>query len=361
MWETDDLELIIKYLLPIAYAIFFGYLVFKSRLIKDAGLPGWFMLVFFVGKILTGVFYTWVMLQFIPTAAQDIELFFGGGLEMYKIFWQDPSAFPSYLARTFHITDFSIGNTDSDFIRTVFDGIKFIHFLLNFLSGGELYTNIILFNCMAAWLFIRCWVYLKKMFGHPWLGTWIYLFPSSFFFTSVILKEGIELSLISAIIPFLYLISQKRTAGRLIGVLLLFFLLFFFKYLVAATFCASIFLYVWFRQFPKYQKWIASLSVIAFLLLFFNAWYIHPSLNLPNYIIERRLEFLELEANTELVMRPLEPTAVSFAKALPEAIHNVFFKPWPGEGAKLTYLIFSAEIIAFWILMALLVLRKKYT
>ncbi len=318
-----------------------------------------YSLFFFYGKISIGVLYTFIMVNYIPTALADIDLFFGGGLEMYQIFWEAPSAFPAYLAETFHITDFSIGNTDSDFIRTVFDGIKFIHFLLNFFSGGELYTNVILFNCLSVWLFLRCWVYLKKIFGQPWLGTWIYLFPSSFFFTSVILKEGIELTIISAIIPMLYLFSVKKNIARILCLLLLFFLLFFFKYLVAATFCASIVLYVLFWQLPPYRNWITSLSIIGFLLLFFNAGLIHPSLDLPQYIIERRLEFLELEANTELVMRPLEPTALSFAKALPEAIHNVLFRPWPGEGGKLTYLIFSAEIMVFWGLMAWLVLRKK--
>lgn len=331
----------------------------RSRFLGEAGFPRWFVLFFFTGKILTGILYTWVMLQFIPTATKDIELFFGGGLEMYDAFWKAPAAFPQYLAETFTISDFNIGNTDSDFIRTVFDGIKFIHFLLNFLSGGELYTNVLLFNCLAACLFLRCWVYLKKIFGQPWLGAWVFLFPSAFFFTSVILKEGIELSLISAIIPLLYLLSQKRTIGRVLSLILLLFLLFFFKYLVAATFLASLVLYMIFKRFPQYPKWISAFAVISFLVLFFNAGLIHPSLDLPQYIIERRLEFLELEANTELVMRPLEPTALSFAKALPEAIHNVLFRPWPGEGGKLTYLIFSAEIMVFWGLMAWLVLPRK--
>ncbi len=355
------LDFLITHILPISYALFFGFVLYKNTFIKIAGVKPIFTLLFLYGKIFTGLLYTFIMLQYIPAAAADIELFFGGGLEMYDAFWKAPAAFPQYLAETFTISDFNIGNTDSDFIRTVFDGIKFIHFLLNFLSGGELYTNIVLFNCLAAWLFLRCWVYLKMIFNHPWLGTWVYLFPSSFFFTSVILKEGIELSIISAIIPLLYLLSQKRTIGRVFGLILLFFLLFFFKYLVAATFCASFLLFVLFRQLPRYRIWIASLSAIAFLLFFFNAGYIHPSLDLPTYIIERRLEFLELEANTELLMRPLEPSALSFANALPEAIHNVLFRPWPGEGGKLTYLIFSAEIIAFWILMAFLILRKKQT
>jgi hypothetical protein len=359
LWESDYLETLITYFLPLAYAIFFGWLVLRSHILRDAGFPKWFILFFFAGKILIGILYTWVMLQFIPTATQDIELFFGGGLEMYQVFWKSPASFPQYLAQTFTISDFNIGETDSDFIRTVFDGIKFIHFLLNFLSGGELFTNVLLFNCLAAWLFLRCWVYLKNILGQSWLGAWVFLFPSAFFFTSVILKEGIELLLISAIIPLLYRFSQKRTIGRVLGLLLLFFLLFFFKYLVAATFSASLVLFYLFRQFPAYRKWIAGLAVTSFLILFFNAGYIHPSLDLPQYIIERRLEFLALEANTELVMRPLEPTALSFAKALPESVHNVLFRPWPGQGGKLTYLIFSAEIMAFWCLMAWLVLRKK--
>ena len=320
----------------------------RNRFLKAAGLKPVFSIGFSAAKIFTGLLYTWIMIRFIPSAKADIDLFFGDGLDMYNRFWQDPAGFPAYLAEVFTISDFRLGNTDSDFIRTVFDGIKFIHFLLDFLSGGNVYTNVLLFNGLAAWLFLRCWVYLKRIFGHPWLGNWVFLFPSAFFFTSVILKEGIELCLIAAIIPALINLRKSRHPIRLLGILLLFALLFFFKYLIAATFVLLLVLYGVYLKFPAKRTLFTTVFLTVLVFVFFGAGYLFPSLNFPNYIIERRLEFLELEANTTLNMRNLEPTPASFLKALPEAFKNVFFRPLPGEVEKPFYYLFMVELYALW-------------
>jgi hypothetical protein len=259
----------------------------------------------------------------------------------------------------FTITDFNIGKTDSDFIRTVFDGIKFIHFLLNFLSGGYLYTNVLLFNGLAAFLLLRCWVYLKKLTGSWWLGAWLFLFPSSFFFTSVLLKEGIEYCIMAAIIPLLLSEGEKFSFRRAIALPILFFLLFFFKYLIAATFFGGLILYQLFKKWPSKRKLIALGTSVLFVLCFFTMGKIHPSLNLPLYIVERRLEFQKLEANTELDMRALEPTFKSFLGALPESLGNVFFRPLPGEVEKVFYYAFLMELYAFWFILLVLGIKAR--
>jgi hypothetical protein len=222
------LDFVLQFLLPVAYAFSMAWLIWKNSFLRQHGIRPLYSLLFLAAKISIGILYTWIMIRFIPSAKADIDLFFGDGLQMYKVFWQNPQGFPTYLVDIFTITDFNIGKTDSDFIRTVFDGIKFIHFLLNFLSGGHLYTNVLLFNGLAAWLLLRCWVYLKKLTGSWWLGAWLFLFPSSFFFTSVLLKEGIEYCIMAAIIPLLLSVGEKFSFKRAIALPILFFLLFFF-------------------------------------------------------------------------------------------------------------------------------------
>jgi hypothetical protein len=351
------LNFLLTYILPIFYALLLGFALFKSRLLKEGGIPPVFSLLFLYGKILTGLLYTYIMVQYIPAAAADIDLFYGGGLKMYHSFWQNPAGFPAYLADIFYISDFSIGNTDSDFVRTVFDGIKFIHFLLDFLSGGHLYTNVLIFNGLATWLFLRCWVYLKGFFGHWWLGGWIFLFPSAFFFTSVVLKEGIELCLMAAILPIVIHGIKSFNFWRTLLLFLLTALLFFFKYLIAATFFAALGLYWLYKKFPNRKLLITAACSLLFVIFFFGASNLHVSLNLPQYIINRRAEFQTLEANSALPMRNLKPTPVSFAAALPETLNHVLFKPMPGEGGKLTYLVFSAEMLFFWVFMLFLMVR----
>jgi hypothetical protein len=190
-----------------------------------------------------------------------------------------------------------------------------------------------------------------------WHGIWLFLFPSSFFFTSVISKEGIEWCLIAAILPALDRFLTTRRIWQLPGLIALFGLLFFFKYLIAITFCGTLVLYQLFSKYPTRKFTIAMLVVALSMLLFFNAKYLHPSLDFPAAIIERRLEFADLEANSALSMRTLTPDAVSFLKALPEAIRNVLFRPLPGEENKAFYLVFSLELFFFWTVVGWMVFR----
>jgi hypothetical protein len=351
------LETFVVYIIPLFYLLAGLWLILSRTGRVSANFSPLFIVGFVGLKAATGLLYTWVMLRFIPAAAADIDLFFGDGLEMYRTFWRDPSGFSEYLKEQFHISDFQLTRTDSDFIRTVFEGIKFIHFALNFMSGGELFTNVLLFNLLAAFLFLRCWAWMVEKWKSIWPGIWLFLFPSAFFFTSVILKEGIEWCLIAAILPALDRFLKKRRLWQIPGLVLLFSLLFFFKYLIAATFCGALVLYNLFLLYPQQKFAISITAVILSILLFFNAKHLHPALNFPAAIIERRMEFSELEANTAIDMRTLTPDAGSFLKALPEALRNIFLRPLPGEEAKVFYLVFSLEMFFFWAVMGWMVYR----
>jgi hypothetical protein len=338
----------LDYILPVIYLFIGVGVVLKFRNKVSSTFAAGFI-AFFIGlKVMCGLLYTWVMLRYIPSATADINLFFGDGLEMFHAFRQNPGNFPNYLRQQFLISDFDITRTDSDFIRTVFEGIKFIHFLLNFLSGGRLFTNVLLFNLIAAFLFLRCWAWMVVKWQDIWTGAWIFIFPSAFFFTSVILKEGIELCLIAALLPALDRFINKRSFWQVPGLLLLFSLLFFFKYLIAATFCGALVLYSLFSRYPNRKLLISAAGVFIAISLFFGLRNLHPRLNFPHIIIERRIEFSDLEANSALKMRTLTPDIISFTKALPEAIRNVLFRPLPGEEGKVFYNLFAIELLLFW-------------
>ncbi|MCU0374759.1 MAG: hypothetical protein MUF24_05575 [Chitinophagaceae bacterium] len=341
------------YILPILYAALFAGLAFYLPWLRRQGVKPAFSALFSLAKMATGVCYTYIMIRYVPAAKADIDLFFGDGLAMYQAFWQSPADFPNYLRQMFTITDFNIGSTQSDFVRTAFDGIKIIHFLLNFFSGGQVYTNIILFNGLAALLFLRAWVYLYRATQQWATGLLLWVYPGSFFFTSVILKEGIEWVLLALLIPVLCKVSAKKASlWWPLQVAALFLLMFFYKYLIAVTLAACLTAALLISRLGRWRPFILAGLVAVALLVFFGAKWVHPKLNLPAYIVERRLEFEKLEANSSWQMQPLEPGWQSFGKALPEAVRHVAFSPLPGEGGKSIYLIFSFEILLFWALVA---------
>ena len=348
---------IVNYILPFFYIALLAWLLCRDKKLAAGGLPSRFVLLFFVTKCLAGVFYSYVMLHFIPKG-DDVAFLFGGGLDMYHSFLHHPIVFLGELKQTFTLTDIGLGHTDSDFIRTVFEALKFIHFICDLFSGGNLYTNAILFNGPVVWVMLRCWVFLKNYFG-SWLpGAWLFLFPSAFFYTSAILKEGIEFALIAAILPVAYRLNKHGYFGNVLKFNILLALLFFFKFIIAITFLAALLFGMVLLKWPRHKKAILLSASIAGLFLFFAAGHWVPAFNMPQYIIHRQQEFLAMEANSIIPIPILEPSFISFCKAFPTAAINVLLRPLPGDGGKMLYYIYGIEIFCFWILVIYLWVKK---
>ena len=191
-------------------------------------------------------------------------------------------------------------------------------------------------------------------------GAWLFLMPSAFFYTGNILKEGLIYTFIAALIPQLYELHKTFAFGRSLLCILLFVLLFFFKYLVAVTFAAALMMWWLMHRYPRYKAILLSSGVSIAVLLFFLSAYIPAVPDLPAFIVKRQQEFLALEANSAMDVKPLQPGVAGFAKELPSAIGRVFFKPLPGEGGKLFYLAHTIEIYLFWFVILFLAVRNRF-
>lgn len=356
--STVMTHFLITYILPCAYL---GLSLWGlQKMARPWGYTAAFPSLFLLAKVACGLLYTWVMLRYIPAAKVDIYTFFGDGKDLYHHFLQDPAAFPQYLREWFALGDVRLGETNSGIVQSAFGGIKLIHFGLCLLSGGKLFTNVLLFNCISSILFLRAWYWLRKHTGRGMPGFFILLFPPAFFFTSVVLKEGIEWALIACLIPAGYaLAARKRVVANTVAILLLLALMCFFKFLIGATFILAMGVAGGMYFFQKYRGLVFGCTLAVGAVLFFTLPLLHPALHLPQYIIDRRLEFMELEANSALTMRTLQPHALSFLQALPEALAHVFLSPWPGQPVKVIYFAFLPEMLLFWILLLVLAIGGR--
>ncbi len=308
---------------------------------------------------MAGIAYDYISLKYIPKGG-DIPLFYGDGLELYKLFVHNPAAGFQQLRQMFSIHDVDILNSHSSFIRRVFDGIKLIYFMFDFFSFGNLYTDTILFNGFSVFAFLRVGVFLKKHFNSKVPFIWIFLMPSAFFYTSAIFKEGIVFILMCLMLPLAYKIYQSLTAKRFGIFLVLFIFLFFFKFLIAATFLLAIVLWWLLLKFPYKKKIIVVGFLTICIVGFFFSGNINQAFNLPQNMVNRQQEFLALDAHSKIYTRPLQPTFSSFLMLLPSALNNVLFKPLPGEGGKVFYLGFTVEMSAFWIFIVFLWAHNKW-
>jgi hypothetical protein len=260
----------------------------------------------------------------------------------------------------FSITDFSLLNPDSSFIRTVFEGIKFIHFIADFFSFGNVYTNTILFNGIASLVMLHCWVFLKHYTSGWAAGAILFLMPSVFFFTSNILKEGLCFVLMAVIMPVVYGLFQIISFKKIWVLVTCFLLLFFFKFIIALTFALAIVGWWLIEKYPSKKLIITGAILVICLLGFFGTKYLIPSLNFPALLVQRQQEFMRLPASSQIAMQTPDPTFKGFISVLPSVINNSLFKPLPGEGGKTLYLLFTIEIFALWLFAIALFFKNRF-
>jgi hypothetical protein len=308
---------------------------------------------------MAGIVYDYVSIKYIPKGG-DIPLFYGDGLQLYKTFLQNPTGGYQQLHQMFSFKDVDILNSHSNFINTVFESIKLIYFILDFFSFGNLYTDTILFNGLAAFAFLHGGIFLRKYFNSFVPFILCFFMPSAFFYTSAIFKEGLVVILICFMLPLAFKIYQSASIKRVSFFLLLFTLLFFFKFLIAVTLLWAIILWWLLLKFQSKRKLVAIAFLTLSVVCFFLMGNVSSKFDLPQNIANRQKEFLELDAHSKIRIHRLQPTFTSFLTSLPSAINNVLFKPLPGEGGKYFYLAFSIELFLFWGIIVFLFAKNKF-
>ncbi|MES2775245.1 MAG: hypothetical protein V4722_13740 [Bacteroidota bacterium] len=352
---------IVTYIVPLLSMALLAFVLTRMRWLQRAGFTKKFVVFFFVAKCFAGFAYNWVALHYIPNRG-DIWPFYEDGVYLYQTFLQSPSAFFDTLSQSFRYDDLNALSSDSSLARSAFEIIKLFHFLLNFLSFGSLAGNTVIFNFIAVLCFFYCWKFFREQLGSQGIiaGLIFFLLPSIFFYSSGILKEGLVICLLCLLIP----LSHKLLAGRfsfktLAKGLLALLLLFALKFFVAGLWVFATVVWGLMLAFPRRQWLVLLVSLGAAVLVFFYSHQLLPSLNFPEYLVQRQQEFLALPAASAMPVKVLEPEPLSFVKALPSALNNTLFKPLPGEGGKAMYLAFTAEMLLFWLGMIYIIWRRK--
>jgi hypothetical protein len=314
-----------------------------------------FITAFFIGKCIAGVINDYTSFRY----NGDVGVFFNDGLILYQTLLKEPAAFAGMVKHMFAISDFSLLNPDSSFIKTVFEGIKFIHFFANLFSGGNVYTNTILFNGIASLVFLRCWVFLKQYSSGWTAGAILFLMPSAFFFTSNILKEGLCFVLMAAIMPETYRLMQIIRFRKVLVFVVCYLLLFFFKFIIAITFAIALLAWWLIENYPNKKSIISGTLLVFCILVFFGTKFLIRSLDFPAILVNRQQEFMKLPASSQIPMQTPAASLLGFISVLPSVINNVLFKPLPGEGGKTLYLLFTIEIFSFWLIAIYLMVKNR--
>jgi hypothetical protein len=231
--------------------------------------------------------------------------------------------------------------------------------LFNIFSRGNYYINVVFFNAIIFW-------------GHYWLfSVLVTTFPG---------KRLPLLLLIFFCLPLLFWLSGIRADGLLLFFLSL-FLLQFALYLhkrsrraIVLSVMALIGLLIFRKALllllaPAIAAWFIAVRynrkpVPVFLLvygisgiIFFSSILVSTHTNLPMTIVHRQQEYMALQG-TRFQLDTLQPSITGFARVMPQAINNTFFRPYVWEAKGMLQIMTALELILFWLLVLLPFFRK---
>jgi len=358
----------LEYLLFVCYLVFFAWLITKIGFYRAAGLSKSQLIIFFLLKIIAGIFYGWIGIYYGGLAQMwDTWGYHQNGILEYQLLFHNPH---EYFTNLFHnpykdgITQFL--NTSDSYWNDL-KGNVFIKILsvFNIFSFGNYYVNVIF---LAFITFLGPLAFFRVMTdAFPnrklliMLGS--FLVPSFLYWTSGIHKEGLIFTGIALIIYCVYFavkerrLGAKRIAGLIVGFLLVLTLRnFIIIILVPAVIAWLVAMWQNRRSFLVY-----SIMYLIFILIFFNAKYINPIFDFPLAVVDKQKEFLKLEGGSSIILNSkLEPTATSFLKNSFEAISLSALRPYPTDVKHILSLAASIEVFVLLFLFAIfLFFRKK--
>ncbi len=356
----------LEYFLFVSYLVLFAWIITKIKFFTRSGLSKTQLIIVFLLKIITGIFYGWIGIYYGGLAQMwDTWGFHANGLLEKDLLFHHPHEYFTNLFHTPYPGGFlkffeAQGSYWNDLKGLVL--IKILS-LFDVLSLGNYYVNVILYSFITlfgpvAFYRMMAEIFPKKKF-QVFAAT--FLVPSFLYWTSGIHKEGLLFTGICLIFYSCYAgfrdkrFGYKRWLNILLGTLLIVSMR---NYLLIVMIPAII---AWWLAM-KYagSKWFVFPAVyILFILFFFTAKYINPHLDFPHAVMEKQQEFLHLPyGGSTIVLKQLGPDVLSFAKNAPQAMLFSSTRPFPSDVHHLLSLAASAEIIILLLLVLLSVIFR---
>lgn len=237
--------------------------------------------------------------------------------------------------------------------------------MLNCISGGQYYINVVLLNFFGFFGIYLIYRLLAPYLREDRIGrlaALLFLFPPLTFWLSGIRTECFLLLSVAFMYYYFERWLQSNAIKHLIIVLTAGLFAFIFRSGFVVALLPSLIVWLMAGRFRwpvrKSLLYVLSGCLVILLLTSFLPAPFNPLIK----IVARQQSFFGLEGNTRFNLTPLEPTPSSFIKVMPEALANTFLRPFPWEArGALQYFTVGENIIVIVLLVSAAVfhLRSK--
>ena len=355
-----------SYILFFIYLIALSWILTKIGFIKRSGLSSKVIIVLFLCKVSVGLISGRIS-EHAPS--MDTWLYHREALVEYRLLFNDPVAYITNIFQSGYERKYlGVIQFHDSFWNDLKTNliVKFIS-VLDCASGGNYYTNVILYNFLVFFGCIALFRVFKQIFpdNNFLVITGVFLLPSTLLFGSTIHKEGLIMAAIGLLFFSLFNVfnNGKITFKRATAISMSLLVIFLFRsYLIVLLVPALAAWYV--RSRYKYNMiFITSIIYVFFLLLFFNFHRFVPSVDLSLLVVQKQQDFFALEtARSYVFTSKLSPNAGSFLSNLPQGLAHSLGRPFLTDYTLSFRLIFFAiEIFFYQLLFLLFVFFRKET
>lgn len=319
---------------------------------------GWLMLAFSL-KVIAGILYGYLHARYYPE--NDTWSYHNEALRQYHRLLISPSSFFSsgYILDQFNdifsSTDYAVWKNTGNILV-----IKLLT-LFNLLSRGNYYINVIFFNIFPLWGLYRIYKVITGYFTthHRLLWIAVFFIPGCLFWNSGIHKDGLIVFFTGMLIYAIYQHMQRPAFKQLLIAFISLVFLFILRNVTVFLIMPAIIAWWWTTSGKLSSLRAFSIVYGTFLLLFFSSSFLPDKFNLPLRLAERQHQFMTLSANTVLPLQPLNESAYSYIKVLPQALANSFFHPYVTEVRGLLQLAAFLEVVLVWLIILLCLFFRK--
>ena len=170
----------------------------------------------------------------------------------------------------------------------------------------------------------------------------VFLVPSLVFWSSGILKEAVLLAALGFFAYHFYqLFDSKRTWKNYVMLFLMSCVLIVLKLYVFMAFFPAIIIWMVISKWRR-SLWVYLLMYILFIAIATLIGELNPRYDFVNLIVDKQRQFIRLAdfypVNSRFDLEVLSYEFWSLLLSSPEAIFNVFTKPWPNELNSILYI-----------------------
>ncbi|MGN6419117.1 MAG: hypothetical protein ACTHMC_16585 [Pseudobacter sp.] len=303
-------------------------------------------------KVVAGVSYGYIFGHYF--GGDDTWFFHHQGLEEKIRLLQQPALFFSDFNP---LLPFQRNATFSAGLRNLLSDWEYLLVMkplafFNLVSGGNYYINIVFFSFITFWGHYWFYELLVKFFPlqrKTWLVL-VFMFPPVVFWLSGLRGDPLLFLFLTLALNRGYKWMQTRNPQQLTGSLLGLLGVMIMRDPVALLlFPALLSVYITVKY--KMKAWKVWIPVyVSGIVVFFLSAGISREQNLPMLVVQKQAEFFLLHSNNRMALDTLHPSVTGFAKVLPQATVNTFFRPLPWEAKGPLQLVASADILFFWFL-----------